>query len=85
MLDKNQRVIEKLEILEGERGLESRPRRAVRIRDLQALLEISKDLTAARAAGATPTKAEFDALVADVQAIAARLAAVADALRRQLL
>lgn len=77
--------MEKLDVLVGERSLTMRARRAVRIEDLQPLLEIGATLKAVKAAGATPTKAEFDALVDDVARLSRQLAAAAEALRLKLL
>lgn len=76
--------IEKVEVLDGSRSGGSRRRAAVRIEDLDALLQIPPRLQATKAAGATPTKAEFDALLVDVQTMQARLIAVASALQARL-
>lgn len=81
----NEQQREKLEVLDGSRGRGPRPRAAVRIVDLQALLELPPKLQAKKAAGTTPTKAEYDALVADVAAIHRRLTVLANALRDRLL
>lgn len=81
----DRKSIEKLEVLAGERGREMRAQQAVRVEDLQPMLEFSARLKAQKAAGATPTKAEFDALVDDVAKMATQLAAVAQALATKLL
>lgn len=60
-------LIEKIELLTGARSRESRAKAAVRIEDLVSLAATPQRLQAGVAAGATPTKAEFDALRADVE------------------
>jgi hypothetical protein len=77
--------LETLEVLAGERGREMRGQQAVRVDDLRPLLDITAKLKAQKAAGATPTKAEFDALVDDVAKMASQLASVAQALGIKLL
>lgn len=74
---------ERLEVLEGNRPRAKR-RAAVRIEDIAPLLELAP-LTAMKAAGSTPTQAEHDALVVDLQRVHARLAAIADLLRARVL
>lgn len=76
--------IEKVEVLDGSRRGDARRRAAVRIEDLAGLLELPPKLQAAKAAGSTPTQAEFDALVADVQTLQVRLIAVVTALQTRL-
>lgn len=77
---------EKLETLDGSRGTGAGQRKAaVRIEDISALLELPKKLKSAKAAGAAPTKAEYDALVDDVTALFNRLTAVAQALQKRIL
>lgn len=76
--------IEKVEVLDGSRSGGSRRRAAVRLEDLVALLQIPPRLQASKAAGATPTQAEFDALLADVQTLQTRLIAVAETLQARL-
>lgn len=64
---------QKVEILNGERG--KRDEQAVRLKYLRALADmIPAQPESKPAAGATPTKAEFDALVKDVQTIYAAFA-----------
>ncbi len=60
-------IIEKIEVLTGARSRESRAKAAVRIEDLVSLAATPQRLQAVEAAGAAPTKAEFDALLADVE------------------
>ncbi len=72
---------QKIETLDGSRQTGNIGRAAVRLDDLNGLLQLPETLTAAKAAGATPTAAEFNALVADVQTLHRRLAAVYAALR----
>lgn len=74
------RYIEMLEVLAGVRVKTQRGRAAVRIEDLEGLLEIPERLQAKPAAGAAPTKAEFDALVRDVDTMRLRLFAAQTAL-----
>lgn len=74
-MDKNERLLsilrEKVELLTGERA--DGNRRAARYEDVKGLLELRTlvvpNLTSANAAGATPTKAEFDKAVADLAAL----------------
>lgn len=73
---------EQLDVLDGSRGLQARGRAAVRVEDLAALLQIQQ-LQSAKAAGSTPTKAEFDALVDDVHRLHARLMELSDAMRER--
>jgi hypothetical protein len=56
----------------------------VRIEDIAPLLELAP-LQATKAAGSTPTQAEYDALVVDMQRMHARLTAIADLLRARVL
>lgn len=63
----DRQIIEKVEILAGVRSRETRSRAAVRIEDLVSLAATPQRLQAIAAAGAAPTKAEFDALLADVE------------------
>lgn len=73
-----ERINDKLLLLTGDRGATGKPKSAVIKSDIQDIGSVS--ITAAQAAGATPTKAEFDALLLDVsninnllKSIAARL------------
>lgn len=68
---------EKVEVLNGDRA---RPRAAVRLEDLAGLLQVPPKLQAQKAAGAAPTKAEYDKLLEDVHDLHNRLLAVAQAL-----
>lgn len=77
--------VETLETLAGERGKAASARAAVRIEDLRGILEIKKRLQSQKAAGSSPTKAEFDALVEDVHDMHNRLVAVMEALQRHLI
>ena len=67
------------ELLDGSRG-KDKSRAAVRLEDLAPLLQLLPALKSAHAAGSTPTKAEFDALVDDVAMIHLRLKAVVEVL-----
>jgi hypothetical protein len=79
----SQQLKEKVEVLDGSRSGE-RKAAAVRIGDLQALIDYNPRLKSVKAAGATPTKAEFDALVTDVLALHAALKALAASLQGRL-
>lgn len=76
---------ERLDTLDGSRTGRARRKAAVRIEDLAGLLELPQTLSAAKAAGATPTQAEFDALLADVRTLHRRLTAIVDALQARIL
>lgn len=76
-------IEEKVAVLNGERQ-NRKAEAAVTVADLAGLAQIAERLQSAKAAGSTPTKAEFDALVADVAAIHKRLLAVAEALGARL-
>lgn len=78
------RIREQVETLDGSRG-RARERAAVRVEDLKALLQMPNRMQASKAAGAAPTKAEFDALVVEVEFLRARLYEVMQALQAKLL
>jgi hypothetical protein len=78
------RLVEKVEVLDGSRSAQRR-RAAVRIDDLSALFDVADRLQAVKAAGATPTKAEFDALVDDIGRLRAQLYRVMEALQARIL
>ena len=74
-----QTIREKVETLTGERA--NGARRALRVSDLDTLAKIKvPELTARYASGATPTKAEHDALVDDVKALRLALQQVVSAI-----
>ncbi len=73
------RMNEKLQILTGERGDQNKTKSAVRRTDISGVGNIT--MTATRAVGDPPTKAEFDALVDDVTAIYAVLNRIAGNLK----
>jgi len=75
---------ERIEALLGERP-RAMEQSAVRIADLRPILSLKPDLRSAPAAGAAPTKAEFDALVRDLHDTRQLLRAVSEALRKRLL
>jgi hypothetical protein len=81
MANVTDRDLQELQVLAGYRQSAAIGRAAVRLDDLAGLLSLPDNLKAAKAAGATPTKAEFDALVDDVQTLQLRLRAVIAALR----
>lgn len=72
---------ERLDQLDGSRRHGNLGRAAVRLDDLNGLLVLPETLQSVKAAGSTPTKAEFDALVDDVQELHRRLKAIVSALR----
>lgn len=78
-------VKEKLETLDGSRGRQALSRAAVRLEDLQGILELPAKLKAVHAAGAEPTAAEFDALVDDVGELLRALNVVVAALQARLI
>lgn len=80
-LELNQ-MLERFGLMDGTRGTD-RSKRAVRLADMVPLAEFPKTQRSKKAAGATPTKAEFDALVDDVQTVFRQLSAIADALRNR--
>lgn len=77
-------LVERVETLDGRR-----PRAigeaAVKLQDLAGLLAMPPRLQSAPAAGATPTKAEHDALQKDVAEIHRRLVAIAEAIQARLI
>jgi hypothetical protein len=73
-----------LDELDGSRSRTSKGRAAVRIEDLTGIVQLRQRMQAIAAAGSTPTKAEYDALVRDVSAVRQALAIVAEALQRRL-
>lgn len=77
------RAREDLQVLVGSRA-RGRPRAAVRIEDISAMVELAPSLMAAKAEGATVSAAEFNALRDDVQAMHDILLAVAAALSSRL-
>lgn len=79
------RLTETLEVLAGERRKDAIRKAAVRIEDLAPLLEIRPRLRAVKAAGAAPTKEEFDAVVADLTDLHNRLVTVAAAIQARIL
>ncbi len=81
----NQRNVETLETLAGERSRKPAAMRkaAVRIEDLAGLLKVPNDLQSGTVAAA-PTQAEHNALVADVKALHLRLLAISEALTVRL-
>jgi hypothetical protein len=83
-MDPSQR--EKLETLDGSRSAQTPVRRkqAVRVADLDPLLQINERLTAAKTTGTYPSAAEFNKLVDDVQALQRTLAATAEKLAQKL-
>jgi hypothetical protein len=70
--------------LDGARRFASPGRQAVRVDDLRTMLFFDPVLKATEAAGAAPTKAEFDALVADVRSLHQRMGEIVDMLRGKL-
>lgn len=76
---------EKLETLDGSRRRNAIRRAAVRIEDVERLLDIADKPRSRKAAGDPPTKEEHDALVADVHDLHRMLAGIAAALQRRVL
>jgi len=74
---------EKVEILAGTRSPE-RTGAAVRIGDLDGLISMVTTMKSAKANGTTPTKAEYDALVSDLQVVFQAIIALQSALLERL-
>jgi len=74
-----------LELLAGRRTGKARRQAAVRIEDVAGLLELPPRLKSMKASGATPTKAEFDALAADVKALHQALLVIKNAIQSRIL
>ncbi len=72
---------ERIDALSGASSKTAAGLRAVRIEDVQPLLQFPANPKSAKAGGASPTKAEFDALVDDVHKIWTFLAAQSMALQ----
>lgn len=73
-------TIQKVQVLMGERG--DGREAAARMKHLQALFQNTPSEPSAKlAAGSAPTKAEYDALVRDVQAIFSALNSLRTLLR----
>lgn len=79
MIDRDK---EKLEMLDGSRANANRRKAAVRIEDLEPILEVPP-LKSASLSG-TPTAADFNALRADVKALSDTINAISNALRKRL-
>lgn len=79
-----QRLLEDVETLVGDRSRKNKVRAAIRIEDVQPLLRMSEKLQSAPAAGATPTKAEYDALQADVKTVHDALLSVVGILKGRI-
>lgn len=79
-----QRIIEDVETLVGERSRRVKDQAAIRIVNLQPLLQMSEKLQSAPAVGATPTKAEYDALQADIKTVHDALVSIAGILKGRL-
>ena len=72
---------QKIETLDGSRRLGESGRAAVRFDDLNGLLALPEKLKSVKAAGSTPTQAEFDALVDDVYELHRRLLNIVGVIR----
>ena len=77
----DRRHIEMIETLAGARRHDGAGRAAVRINDLAGLLQVPARLKSAKAAGASVSVEEHNALVDDIHALHRRLVAVAQALQ----
>lgn len=84
MIPFNNRFKEMLETLAGQRSKKNR-KAAVLVEDLSGLFQLRNKLKSAKAAGATPTKEEFDALVDDFHQLDARLKEIQTALQKKYL
>ncbi len=81
----DERQIEKLEVLDGSRRREAIRKAAVRIEDLQALMDLPANLRSVRASGETVTRKEHDALVADIQSLHRTMMALQEALQGRII
>ena len=73
----NGKVLEKVQILDGTRNLQSKPKAAVRFEDLRFMKDLpSVPPTARKAAGATVSVEEYNRLVDDVTKLYNALGAV---------
>ncbi|WP_220092605.1 hypothetical protein, partial [Aerococcus mictus] len=79
-----ERYREKLEVLDGSRAGGLTAKAAVRLEDLSEILKLPTIMKSTPAAGSTPTKAEYDALRADVMEIFKKLDAIRQALQAKL-
>lgn len=77
-----QRLIEKVEILDGSRSANARKQAAVRIADMEELLRIEP--MKAKSLISPPTAEQYNTLLADTQQVHKRLKAIADALAGRL-
>ncbi|YP_010115335.1 hypothetical protein PBC5_gp18 [Sinorhizobium phage PBC5] len=78
----NDRDAEKLEVLDGSRAGPNMRRAAVRIEDLQELLQLGQ--IQATEVSSAPTAAEFNKLLADVKELNKRLSVIATALQTRI-
>lgn len=75
-------INEHVEILAGRRR-RSIDEAAVRLADLDGIMQMPSRLQSAKAAGSTPTAAEHDALVQDVQMLHQHLMAIMTAIQQR--
>lgn len=82
-MSQDDRMREKLEVLDGSRA-GRRTEAAVRVKDLLPLLQL-RDKMKSKPAAAAPTKAEYDALYADVKSLQDRLREIADIIQKAVI
>ncbi len=75
---------ERLETLDGRRPRAIREA-AVRLQDLDGLMQTASRLQSTVSSGSTPTKAEFDALQKDVAELHRRILAVVEAIQARVI
>lgn len=74
---------EKVEVLDGSGRATARPQAAVRLEDINAILEIADELRSS-SVSSTPTAAQYNALFEDVRDLHNRLRQVSEALTKRL-
>lgn len=76
------RLIEKLEVLDGSRARQDLKQAAARISDMEAVLQLPN--MKSNAVSAAPTASDFNALREDVKAISEALLTISLALRKRI-
>ena len=79
-----QRLIEDVETLVGDRSRRNKIQAAIRIENVRPLLRMSETLQSGPASGDPPTKAEYDALQADVKSVHDALLSVVGILKGRI-
>ena len=82
--DSYPKIQEKVEVLDGSRNLQSRPRAAVRFEDMRHIANLPSIPPKARRVTGPVTAEQYNALVDDVAALYSALGALASVIKRQL-